>query len=48
MKDTYTCGWCGHNGTKIEEQVASIDYAVIPPKKRYVCWVCGMEVFRDK
>ena len=44
---TYHCGWCGWNGTRIQEQahiILRID--VSPPRREtvYGCWMCGMEV----
>ena len=41
---TYHCGWCGWNGTGIEQQVAQVRVDVIPPVTRYVCYRCGHEV----
>jgi len=44
----YRCGWCGHRGVRIGEQVAEVVLTVAPPVRRFVCWVCGNEVWPQK
>jgi len=46
-KGRYVCGWCGHQGVRVWEQLAEMLVEIestLERTFRYVCFNCGMEV----